>query len=97
MSTNMLRDRHLRDFTRPLAPCLDGTSAREALASGDKFLDSLQMGAHRSIRPRFVSATYCPEHAPVVVMRTRGTAGREQAFLATRSEERRVGKGCRVQ
>src|ERR1700730_9317828 len=82
MSTNMLRDRYLRDFTPPLAPCLDRTRAREALASRDKFLDSLQMGAHRSIRSRLVSPTYRPQHAPVVVMRARGTAGREQALLA---------------
>src|SRR5882672_2778028 len=87
MSTNMLRDRHLRDFTTPLAPCLGGTSAREALASRDKFFDSLEMGAHRSIRPRLVSATYRPEHAPVVVMRARGTTGGEQALFATLREE----------
>src|SRR2546425_3505885 len=87
MSTNMLRDRYLRDFTTPLAPCLGVTSAREALASRDKFFDSLEMGAHRSIRPRLVSATYRPEHAPVVVMRARGTAGGEQALLAALGEE----------
>jgi len=86
MSTNMLRDRHLRDFTTPLAPCLGGTSAREALASRDKFFDSsrwVRIARYAPPRLRDVSPGACA----VVVMRARGTTGGEQALFAALGEE----------